>query len=174
MAAPDDDLLRPMRPGDLDAVLAVQRACYGAGFVEGADVVARRLAAAPGTAWVAQRQGRVRAYLSACPSQAGRPTALHGDFEPAGAAADTLYLHDLAVHPEAHGAGLGPRLVRHALAVAAQRGWPHAALVAVQGSVGFWQRFGFRVHALADPQAQARLAGYPGEAHYMLRRASPG
>ena len=37
-------VVRPMVSSDLDAVLDIQRACYGEGFLEGADVITRRIA----------------------------------------------------------------------------------------------------------------------------------
>ncbi|MBN8756505.1 MULTISPECIES: GNAT family N-acetyltransferase [Variovorax] len=162
-------LVRAMRAGDLDAVLAIQLACYGAGFVEDGELIARRLAAAPHTGWVAEHGGGVRAYLAGYPSMAGKLTPLHGEFEVA-AQADSLYLHDLAVHPDASGLGLGPRLVRHAWAHAAQAGWRHSTLVSVQSSVGFWERQGYATTQPDGAEQQARLATYPGRSIYMIRR----
>lgn len=160
--------LRRMEAEDLDAVLAIQLACYGAAFVEGRALIERRLARAPETAWVALVDGRVQAYLTGYPSTLGKLTALHGEFEPH-PLGDTLYLHDLAVHPDANGRRLGPRLVQHALAFGATQGWPHAALVSVQDSLGFWQRWGFENTALTQPEQITRLASYPGAAFYMTR-----
>lgn len=168
-ATPSALLVRDMRADDLDAVLAIQLACYGAGFVEDGVLIARRLAASPHTGWVAEHGGAVRAYLAAYPSQRGKLTPLHGDFEVA-PDADALYLHDLAVHPEASGLGLGPRLVRHAWAHALRAGWRHSTLVSVQASVGFWERQGYAATAAADDLQQARLATYPGDSVYMARR----
>lgn len=162
-------LVRDMRADDLEAVLAIQLACYGAGFVEDGVLIARRLAASPHTGWVAEHGGAVRAYLAAYPSQRGKLTPLHGDFEVA-PDADALYLHDLAVHPEASGLGLGPRLVRHAWAHALRAGWRHSTLVSVQASVGFWERQGYAATVPADDLQQARLATYPGHSVYMARR----
>ncbi|HEX7867634.1 MAG TPA: GNAT family N-acetyltransferase [Variovorax sp.] len=167
--ASDTVFVRAMHAADLDAVLAIQLACYGAGFVEDGTLIARRLAAAPHTGWVAEHEGGVRAYLAGYPSVAGKLTPLHGEFEVA-AQADSLYLHDLAVHPDASGLGLGPQLVRHAWAHAAQAGWRHSTLVSVQSSVGFWQRQGYAATQPAGPEQQARLATYPGESVYMIRR----
>lgn len=160
--------LRLLREEDLPAVQAVQIACYGADFVEAQALIQRRLRAAPDTHWVAELAGQVQAYLCAHAALRGQTTALHDDFAPA-APPDTLYLHDLAVHPQAHGTGLGPRLVRHALIHARQRGWQHAALVSVQDSRTFWESMGFEACALPAP-AQARLASYPGQALYMGQR----
>ena len=168
-AVPSRLRVRDMRADDLDAVLAIQLACYGAGFVEDGVLIARRLAASPHTGWVAEHGGAVRAYLAAYPSQRGKLTPLHGDFEVA-PDADALYLHDLAVHPEASGLGLGPRLVRHAWTRALRAGWRHSTLVSVQASVGFWERQGYAATVPADDAQQARLATYPGDSVYMARR----
>ncbi|MCJ0765743.1 GNAT family N-acetyltransferase [Variovorax terrae] len=155
-------------PADVPRMLEIQRACYGEAFLESGALLLRRLAAAPGTSWVALRAGRVQAYLAAYPSRLGRLTPLHGEFEPA-AAPDTLYLHDLAVHPEAAGAGLGPRLVARALEQARRDGLRHSGLVSVQASHAFWQRQGYADHALAQARQRQRLASYPGAARYMAR-----
>ncbi|QNK69081.1 GNAT family N-acetyltransferase [Variovorax sp. PAMC26660] len=161
--------VRAMRADDLDAVLAIQLACYGAGFVEDGALIARRLATAPHTGWIAEHEGRVRAYLAGYPSMAGKLTPLHGEFEVA-QEPDSLYLHDLAVHPEASGLGLGPALVRHAWAHATQAGWRHSTLVSAQASVGFWERQGYVTAQPAGSDQQARLATYPGASVYMARR----
>lgn len=167
--AADAVFVRAMRADDLDAVLAIQLACYGAGFVEDGVLIARRLATAPRTGWVAEHGGGVQAYLAGYPSVVGKLTPLHGEFEVA-PDADSLYLHDLAVHPEASGLGLGPRLVRHAWAHALQAGWRHSTLVSVQASVGFWERQGYVTAQPAGTDQQARLATYPGASAYMARR----
>ena len=160
--------VRPMRLADLDAVLGIQRACYGEGFLEGADVIARRIASRVGLSCVAERAGRVCAYLAAYRTQPGKLTALHGDFD-ATAQPDTLYLHDLAVHPQATGQGLAQTLVRHLWAQGAALGLAGSALVSVQGSQDFWARLGYQVHALDDPGQQQRLASYGAGACYMVR-----
>ncbi|SFQ03196.1 GNAT family N-acetyltransferase [Variovorax sp. 770b2] len=161
--------LRAMRADDLEAVLAIQLACYGAGFVEDGALIARRLASAPETGWVAVHAGAVSAYLAAYPSMTGKLTPLHGEFEVA-PVPDALYLHDLAVHPSASGLGLGPRLVRHAWDHAVRAGWRHSTLVSVQSSAGFWERQRYAATQPADPAQQARLATYPATSVYMARR----
>lgn len=164
-------LCRPMRPSDLDGVLAVQAACYPAAFNEAASVLRARLAAAPDTAWVAERDGVLCAYLVGYRSQRGLVTPLGGDFHPA-ARPDTLYLHDLAVIPAAAGLGCGSALVARAAATAAHERL-EMALVAVGDAQDFWLRQGFRPAAtVSDPMQRAHLASYPGGACYMRR--APG
>lgn len=156
--------IRPMLPDDLAAVLRVQAACYPPPMQEAADVVARRLRAAPATCVVGCDADGVCGYLFAYPSRLGRVTALDAPFAPA-LDADTLYLHDLAVDPRALGRGLARSLVAHLLERGQRPALAHAALVAVQDSARFWGGFGFAVRATDDPG----LAGYPPGAVYMAR-----
>jgi predicted N-acetyltransferase YhbS len=157
-----------MVPADVPAVMTVQAACYGEHLLEPASVLHDRLQAAADTCWVALRGDRVCAYLAAYRSRLGSVTALNGPFKPA-PSPDTLYLHDLAVHPELHGSGLGGRLVDGVMALARREGLRWSALVAVQGATSFWQRQGYAPHAPAQPD---RLGPYGDDAHYMVRALS--
>lgn len=157
-----------MLPADLPAILAVQAWCYPPMMQEDAAVAAARLAAAPATCAVAVDDDGVCAYLFAYPSLRGAVTDLGAHFAPADDA-DTLYLHDLAVAPRAHGRGLARRLVQHALAPARERGWRWSALVAVQDSAAFWAGFGYRAAAAGEAGPGRGLASYPGGALYMVR-----
>lgn len=154
-----------MRAADLDGVLAVQAHCYPAPMQEAGGVVAARLRAAPDSVLVAEDGEGVCAYLFAYPSLLGKVTALGAAFA-LPAAPDTLYLHDLAVAPRAHGRGLGRRLVQAMLAVGVRRGLAHSALVSVQDSQAFWESFGYAAGPEQDP---APLDGYGSGALYMTR-----
>jgi ribosomal protein S18 acetylase RimI-like enzyme len=158
-----------MRDADLHAVLAVQAACYPPSMQEPAAVVLARLRAAPATALVAVDAGGVCAYVFAYRSRLGRITALHAGFDPA-PDADTLYIHDLAVHPRAHGQGLGRRLAQALFEHARGQGLRHGALVAVLDAQRFWEGLGFAVRDAE--QGGAVLASYPGTAVYMSRLIS--
>ena len=154
----------PMTATDLDAVLAVQAACYPPAMQEAADVVLARLAASPDTVLVARDGGGVCAYLFAYPSRLGKVTPLGGAFV-VPADPDTLYLHDLAVAPRAAGQGVARRLAGALLAAGAARGFAQSALVSVQDSRRFWESLGY---ACAAGDA-AGLATYPDGVLYMAR-----
>lgn len=160
--------LRPMREGDIDAVLQIQRHCYPEDLLEGEVVIRARLASHPEFAWVAEDAEGVCAYLFAYPSRVGKVTPLDGAF-PQAEAADCLYLHDLAVHPRATGRGLGPALVRHKLALGRARQLRYSALVSVQDSEGFWARLGFAAREALEAEQREHLASYPVAATYMTR-----
>lgn len=160
--------LRGLQAADLPALMALQARAYGAAFVEPAAVMAQRLTITPHTVWgLFDAPGAMQAYLLAYRSVPGAVASLHQPFEPA-PRPRALYLHDLAVHPEAKGQGLGPRLVATALALARAEGLEGLGLVAVQGSQAFWQRQGF-VPGRLDEASQAGLAGYGEEAVYLWR-----
>ncbi|TCJ11515.1 GNAT family N-acetyltransferase [Parasulfuritortus cantonensis] len=158
-----------MTQGDIPAVLAIQAAAYGQAYLEPEAVLRARLAGAPGTAWLADDGAGPCAYLVGYRSRLGRVTPLGGVFADL-AGADCLYLHDLAVAPRAGGAGVAGSLVEHAHAHALAVGLGRSALVSVQGSLGFWQRRGYRVVlSSTEPAAPANLLSYPGPAYYMQR-----
>ncbi|OYW90304.1 MAG: hypothetical protein B7Z18_11625, partial [Alishewanella sp. 32-51-5] len=62
------------------------------------------------------------------------------------------------------------RLLQQAEYFAREQGLTQLALVAVQGSVSYWQRQGFLVQDTLCPDAGAALQSYTGEqARYMLK-----
>lgn len=159
-------MIRALALQDLPALLAVQRACYGDGYIEGAEVFARRLASPANCSLAVERAGRLVGYLAAYRSRLGKVTPLHGDFE-AVPAPDTLYVHDMAVLPDCAGLGLARALLTPLLQSARAAGLRHSALVAVQGAQGYWARHGYVPRALQDPAQQRHLQGYGEDAVYM-------
>lgn len=158
-----------MTQDDVDQVLRIQAQCYQPATVEDEAVIRARLDSAPASAWVAEDAAGVCAYLAAYCSRVGKLTPLAGRFEIADAA-DSLYLHDLAVAPRAAGRGLGPALVAHACGYARDEGLAHSSLVSVQDSRPFWTRLGYAVWDGLDEIQRARLQSYERPAWYMVRR----
>ncbi|MCD2519084.1 GNAT family N-acetyltransferase [Massilia sp. G4R7] len=160
--------LRAMGADDLEAMLAVQAACYPPSMQEPADIVLARLDTAPGSCLVAVDGAGVCGYLFAYPSLLGMVTPLGAAFDPA-REPDTLYLHDLAIAPRAHGRGLARALVSKLLSQNHGQGIAASSLVSVQDTAAFWTALGYCEVALDCPQARAALATYPGTARYMTR-----
>ena len=160
--------VRALAHDDLADLLAVQQACYGPAFVEGAEVFARRLASPANCSLVLERDGQVCAYLAAYRSVLGKVTPLHGDFE-AVPQADTLYLHDMAVLPACAGQGAAQALLQSLWGHAATQGLRHTALVSVQGSQTYWERHGYAARPLGDTAQRECLASYGAGAVYMAR-----
>jgi ribosomal protein S18 acetylase RimI-like enzyme len=161
--------IRPLAVADLPGLLAVQSACYGDGYLESAEVFGRRLAHPANCSLVlTDGAGGVVGYLAAYHSARNKVTPLHGDFDSTGPA-DTLYLHDMAIHPDCAGRGLAADLLAHVWRQSGHAGLRHSALVAVQGAHTYWQRHGYQPHALADGEQRERLRGYGEDAVYMVR-----
>jgi len=160
--------LRPMQAPDIPAVLTIQEESYPDELLETTGVISARLAAFPDYAWVAEEAQEACAYLFAYPTRLGGVAPFNSEFTRHDDA-DCLYLHDLAVGLLASGRGVGPALVRHALAHAGTRGLRHSALVAVQGSREFWSRMGYEACPVQDAAQAENLATYGGSAVYMTR-----
>lgn len=81
--------------------------------------------------------------------------------------ADTYYLHDLALLPAARGTGAAAMIVGDILRHARAGGFPSISLVAVNGSLPFWYKHGFR--AVAAPELAGKLGSYEEAARFMVK-----
>src|SRR5690606_16872491 len=81
--------------------------------------------------------------------------------------ADVLYLHDLALHPDARGGGWSRPIIARLAEDARAAGWGAIALVAVNQAASFWEGHGFT--GLEAPDLAEKLAGYGPDARYMAR-----
>lgn len=82
--------------------------------------------------------------------------------------ADTYYLHDLALLPTARGTGAAAMIVGNMLRHAKAAGFANVSLVAVNGSLPFWYKHGFR--AQAAPELADKLNSYEQAARFMVKR----
>jgi GNAT superfamily N-acetyltransferase len=156
-----------MTEGDLDAVAAIALTSFPNHF-EGRPCFANRLALHPQGCFVLARDGEpARGYLIAYPWSAESAPPLNTSIESLPADAAVMYLHDLALHPQARGTGQAAAMVEQLAADARAAGWPALALVAVNAAESFWLRHGFQIHE--TPALRQKLATYGSNAHYMLR-----
>lgn len=160
--------IRRMEDRDLPAVLRLQTQAYQA-LVESEAVITSRLRHAPAHCWVAEAHGEAQAYLLAHPWSQATPPAWNTELRQLPAHAPRFYLHDLALGPGARGSGVARRLINSALQQARHQRFHEAMLVAVQDSVGFWQRLGFREQQPTGALA-AKLASYGEDARLMWQR----
>lgn len=161
--------IRLMQQADIPAVIALQDSCYSDALYEPPALLSLRLTQATSSCWLAEdAAGKLLAYLFSYPSLAGNITKLATDFAVA-QKPELLYLHDMAVSASARGLGLASALLNMAMQYAQQLGLTQMALVAVQGSVPYWQKQGFVVQTRLSQDAQAALNSYTDErAQYML------
>ncbi|MDX1677820.1 GNAT family N-acetyltransferase [Arsukibacterium sp.] len=160
--------IRLIKPADITAVVALQDSCYSDALYESPALLQQRLSVAADSCWLAENaNGQLLAYLFSYPSISGYITPLASAFAPS-TLPQLLYLHDMAVSPAARGLGLASRLLATAQQHAISQGLTKLALVAVQGSVPYWQRQGFNEVTVLCDNAEQALASYQGEqARYM-------
>ncbi|WP_372627900.1 GNAT family N-acetyltransferase [Arsukibacterium sp.] len=159
---------RLIRQADLPAVVALQDSCYSDALYESPKLLSQRLQMAANSCWLAENNaGELLAYLFSYPSINGYVTPLASTFSPS-SEPQLLYLHDMAVDPQARRLGLASQLLAMAKQYAVMLELSKLALVAVQGSVPYWQRQGFEVVMPPTAAAAAALGSYQDEqASYM-------
>lgn len=162
--------IRLIQHADLAEIQAIQDCCYGDELFEDTGLIERRLASQPNSCWLAEsHDGKVLAYLFSYPSRDKQVAPLGSEFECYNNA-DLLYLHDMAVSPAARGLGLAPDLLVTAERYALKCGFNQLALVAVQGSVPYWQKQGFSIVELTDVSAQLALESYIGQSAVYMQK----
>lgn len=151
-----------MRPGDIDAVLAVQRAAYGDAYQEAADVLLDKWRLGERWCQVAEIDQVCVGYVLAHPWGRDRVPPLHERLVPP-ARPDGLFLHDLAIAPTGRGRGLAAALF-DAVRRAGQPAFRRITLVSLAGAVQFWQGHGFRPVAAGANDTDVSSYG-PGACH---------
>jgi GNAT superfamily N-acetyltransferase len=160
---------RAMQRDDLAAVNRIAAQVHP-DYPESAAVFAERLALFAEGCWIAcDAQGVAHAYAITHPAVVGQPPALNCLLQCLPVAASCLYLHDIAVTENARGASLGFALLNLMEAQARALNIAQLALVAVNGSGGYWQRHGFVEYAAADAVLAAKLISYDATASYLVR-----
>ena len=81
--------------------------------------------------------------------------------------ANTYYLHDIALMPQARGTGAAASVVEILAQHARTSGFDTMSLVSVNNSAGFWQKQGFEIRVL--PELHAKLRTYSDDACFMIR-----
>ncbi len=158
-----------MQAHDLPAVLALQARCYAPEFHEPHDAFASKLQASPRSCWVLAGRDGLLAYLVSLPIEGDQLPKLHARTCPYPARPDWLYVHDMAVAPEARGSGASTLLLGEAFGLARSLALPQAGLIAVQGSLPYWVKQGFRP-VVADSRVERdKLASFGADARFMVR-----
>lgn len=157
---------RAMTPEDLDGVVGVATIGFP-DHREDRDCFESRLSVFPKGCFVLADGDSVLGYLIAYPWTADSAPVLNRPIETLPTDASVLYLHDLALHPQARGAGWSRSAMSTVLDLARRGGWTTVALVAVNDAARFWQGHGFRVRE--TPALATKLASYGSDARYMTR-----
>ncbi len=159
---------RPARLVDLDGMMAAQARIHTL-LQERRDVLADKLALFPeGCLVLAGAEDGCLGYALAHPWRLGDAPPLDALLGALPADADCLFIHDVALFPEARGKGAAGACMEHMARVARLRGLPTLALVSVYGTVPLWSRHGFVPHD--PPGLAAKLGAYGDTARYMVAR----
>lgn len=164
--------IRMMAAADIPAVLEIQAACYTELTPESDESLHAKLTASQSTCFVASLENAIVGYLISLPWDVSDPPTLNAATCRLPASPDCLYLHDLAVTPEARKSGAAPALVDAFLAQMPRLGLECASLVAVQDSAPYWERYGFRAAAPTAKLATS-LASYGKRVRYMVLGTPP-
>lgn len=162
---------RLMRSDDIEGVVAVAAACFPEHFEARACFVERHALYPRGCFVLLSGQG-VSGYLIAYPQPFGSIPPLNSLLGTLPQSSDALYLHDLAVHPDARGGGLTRPIVSRLITSARGSDFRMIHLVSVNGSAPFWSRLGF---SAVDTTAEMtrKLQSYGEGATYMAQQVTP-
>lgn len=166
MSFADADIeIRPMAESDLDAVLDVQRHCYPFHLIESRAALLSRQQLAPRTCWIAASPQGCLGYLFAHPWAGDKLPALDAALPQLPEQPDSLFIHDLALHPRGRGRGLARRLLRPVFEHARRNGLRYTRLIAVEGAARFWSTLGYE----AGQTSPDKTAQYGEDAVVMAR-----
>lgn len=161
--------IRPMLGSDLARVMEIQALCYLGLPPESLSCYQAKLKASAKTCFVAELEQEIVAYLIALPWHESSPPMFNEQTCELPSVPSSLYLHDLAVIPQARKHRVGAQLVDCFFELASNSRFEQACLVAVDGAHTYWQRFDFTA-VQAGPQAEKALATYGDQAMFMKKR----
>ncbi|MBL8666174.1 MAG: GNAT family N-acetyltransferase [Rhodospirillales bacterium] len=162
---------QPLQEADMDAVGAIAAQVHPA-LPERLEVLAEKQRLFPAGCRKLMVEEAICGYALAHPWLLAGPPALDAFLGGLPATPDCLFVHDVAVLPEARGHGAGAAFMAEAEAVAVARGWPAIGLVAAYGTARLWRRFGFQETGELIPPD--KLAAYGAQACYLIRRLGRG
>ena len=138
-------LVRRLRAVDVPRILQIQGAAYASHLLEEGDVFEDKLSDAPDYCLgVEQPGGELLAYVIALPMNKTASIGLHEETtSQVDVNGPILYVHDMAVHPRAHGTGMGRALLDALESVGRGNGQETIELVAIESAVGYWAGHGF-------------------------------
>ncbi len=159
--------IKNIQISDAAAIQHIQAACYPRALQESIDNLLAKSRLSPDSCWIALNEQHALGYLFAHPWAGSLPPTLNHPLANLPDNTDTLFLHDLAIHPHARGLGIGRTLIDQARRWASEQQLQRALLVAVCQSHAFWQRWGFIPVAEHGCQLQAKLDAYGADARFM-------
>jgi GNAT superfamily N-acetyltransferase len=136
-------------------------------YPEAVGVFVERLRLYPLGCHVLDGEQGIQGYVISHPWRFGQPPALDTLLGRLPIAADTFYIHDIALLPEVQGYGFGNGAIRFLSDQAKVEGLDGLSLVSVSGSRPFWEKLGFVV--IEQPAIRKRLLTYGSASCFMAR-----
>jgi ribosomal protein S18 acetylase RimI-like enzyme len=162
-----DIIWRAMTGYDLEDVQKIADTVHP-DFYEAPEVLAERQQLYRNGCYLLELGDKPAGYVLSHPWRHGSLPALNAPLGQLPTDADTYYIHDLALLPVTRRVGAASTIVAALAKHAEAEGYPTMTLVAVNGSVPFWERHGF---AVADiPELYGKLLTYDAAARYMVKR----
>lgn len=161
---------RAATAADIGDILAIQVGAHPL-MQERAEVFLDKLALFPAGCRVLASSTGVVGYAIAHLWKLGDIPKLDTVIGTALADPNCVYIHDVALRPEARRNGAARAFAEEMAELARRQGLAALALVSVYGTVPIWQACHFRV--VDDPMLAGRLAPYGEAARYMVRRLDP-
>lgn len=157
---------RAMTGYDLDAVEAIANHVHP-DFFEAPEVLAERFGLYRNGCYFLELGEKPAGYVLSHPWRYGSLPALDTRLGTLPPEPDTYYIHDLALLPVARRVGAASQIVRALTKHAIAERYQTMTLVAVNGSVPFWQKHGFAVAEV--PELYGKLLSYEEAARYMVK-----
>tara|TARA_R100000365_G_C2704376_1_gene41818 strand:- start:178 stop:687 length:510 start_codon:yes stop_codon:yes gene_type:complete len=137
------------------------------GFFETETVLAEKFALYRNGCYLLEVSEKPAGYVLSHPWKRGDLPALNTLLGTIPADADSYYIHDLALLPLTRGLGAAKQIVNGLTKHARAMGYGTMSLVAVNGSLPFWEKQGFTVED--RPDLSEKLAAYEDTARYMVK-----
>lgn len=157
---------RAMSGYDLGAVSAIAAKVHP-GFFEADAVLAEKHELYRNGCYILEVADKPAGYVLSHPWKRGSLPALNAMIGALPENPDTFYIHDLALLPVTRGVGAAGQIVDALTKHARAMGFHSMSLVAVNGSVPFWEKQGFV--AEDRPELVEKLAAYEEAARYMVK-----
>ena len=143
-------LIRNVTPMDLDAVLALEQACFSPESAATKDAFSYRIAAFPERFFVAEQDGKILGLINGCASSLPRIT--DDLFDPQGhdPAGTNQMIFGLAVLPEHRSCGIGTALMRTMIDFSRQANMERLILTCKKEKIGYYEQFGYVNHGVSQ------------------------
>jgi hypothetical protein len=158
---------RPATAGDLQEINRIADQIHIT-LPERDEVFEEKIRLSPETCFVLVRHNELVGYGISHPWYLYNVPALDTFLGALPSLPECLFIHDVAILPEARGGGAAGTLVELVNDIARSREIPYLALVSVYNTEPVWARYGFRT--VSDPTLAEKLRQYGDIAKYMIRK----